>query len=311
MRACVSFGGRSSPPKPPSWLRFGRAASMVGAAFAVALLTGSSGALARGAPKGSAADVAKAVPLAPDTVKRLKSGDESQVRSALDDVRISARAGAPAVPAIQEVLERGLSPALTQSAIETLGDTETEAASPILATYAHHRNVAVRRAAVQALSRTRGPIAPKSLRAALSDPDPGVRGFAATGLGTIRAKEAIDDLFVALDHKVNEAAASIGQLCAPAECDKLAAKLGGGSVPFDVVTGGLDQALARPPADINDDMKVKIVARVRELGTGQANRFLRSVQAKWPKNGSQRVKQAIDQAVLATSASPGTEEASP
>jgi hypothetical protein len=29
------------------------------------------------------------------------------------------------------------------------------------------------------------------------------------------------------------------------------------------------------------------------------------VQTKWPKNWSQRVKQAIDQAVLATAASPG------
>jgi hypothetical protein len=44
---------------------------------------------------------------------------------------------------------------------------------------------------------------------------------------------------------------------------------------------------------------------VRELGTGEANRFLRDVQAKWPKNWSARVRQAIDQAVLATAASPG------
>ena len=63
--------------------------------------------------------------------------------------------------------------------------------------------------------------------------------------------------------------------------------------------------LFRPAADVSDDIKVKVVGRVRELGTGEANRFLRDVQTKWPKTWSQRVKQAIDQAVLATSASPG------
>ena len=119
----------------------------------------------------------------------------------------------------------------------------------------------------------------------------------------MKAKDAVGDLFVALEHKVAEAAASIGQLCAGNECDRLAGKLG--SVPFDVVTGGLDQMLFRPATDVSDDVKIKVVGRVRELGTGEANRFLRDVQTKWPKTWSQRVKQAIDQAVLATSASPG------
>ena len=157
---------------------------------------------------------------------------------------------------------------------------------------------------MQALAKTRGAIAAQALRAALSDPDAGVRGLAATGLGNLRAKDAVADLFVALDHKIPEAAASIGQLCAGAECERLADKLG--AVPFDVVTSGLDQVLFRPPADVPDDLKIKIVGRLRGLGTGEANRFLRSVQEKWPTTWSQRVKQSIDQAVLATAHSPGT-----
>ncbi|HZU82118.1 MAG TPA: HEAT repeat domain-containing protein [Polyangiaceae bacterium] len=256
---------------------------------------------------------AKAAPASPglpsDVAKRLRSGDDAQVKAALDDVRVAGRGGAPLVPVIVDALERGLSPTLTQAAIETLGDTEAEGASLALAWYSKHRNVAIRRAAVQALARTRGTVATTALRAALSDPDPAVRALAATGLGTLNAREAVGDLFVALDHRVAEAAASIGQICVGGECDKLAGKLG--SVPFDVVTSGLDRALARPPADVADDIKVKIVARVRELGTGQANRFLRGVQSKWPKKGSPRVRQAIDQAVIATSGSPGAEEASP
>jgi hypothetical protein len=252
----------------------------------------------------AAADAPQAIPLPPDAIKRLKSGDMDQIKSALDDVRVSAKAGAPAVPAIADLLERGLPPALTQAAIDAVADTEAEAGSEALAWYTRDRAAEVRRAAVQALARTKGVAAVKALRASLSDPDPGVRGLAATGLGSMKAKDAVADLFVALEHKVDEAAASLGQLCAGNECDRLAGKLG--SVPFDVVTSGLDQLLFRPSNDVSDDVKVKVVGRVRELGTAEANRFLRDVQGKWPKAWSQRVKQSIDQAVLATAGSPGS-----
>jgi len=275
---------------------------------AAVLMTYSAG-VPRAEAKPPAADIPKAIPLPADAIKRLRSGDPAEVKGALDEVRTSARAGAPAAPVIAELLEHGLTPSLTQAAIDTLGDTESEAGSVALGWYAQHRNVELRRSAVQALSRTRGAVAVKALRQALSDPDPNVRGLAATGLGSMKAKDTVADLFLALDHKVAEAAASIGQLCAGNECDRLAGKLG--SVPFDVVTSGLDQVLFRPPSDVSDDIKVKIVGRVRELGTGEANRFLRSVQGKWPKAWSQRVKQAIDQAVLATSGSPGTSGGDP
>src|SRR4029077_15991030 len=98
--------------------------------------------------------------------------------------------------------------------------------------------------------------------------------------------------------RVGEAAASIGQICAPTECDKLAGKLG--KLPFDVVGGGLDQVLFRPPAEINDDEKVKMVGRVRELGTPEANKFLRDVQTRWRTTWAPRIRQAIDQGVHAT-----------
>ena len=245
-----------------------------------------------------------AIPLPPDALKRLKSGDLAQVKSALDDVRVSGRAGAAAVPAVVDLLKQGLPAALAQAAIETLGETATEAASDILGWYSRDRDVALRRAAVEALAKTRGVNAVKALRAALSDPDPGVRGGAATALGDLKARDSVADLFAALDHKVEEAAASIGQLCEPGDCERLAAKLG--YVPFDVMTGGPDQILLRGTKDVDDDTKIKIVGRVRELGTGEANQFLKDVQTKWPAKSSPRVKQAIDQAVIATSSSPGS-----
>ncbi|HSO40140.1 MAG TPA: HEAT repeat domain-containing protein, partial [Labilithrix sp.] len=195
-----------------------------------------------GAPAGAQKNVEKKPAAAAIDVKpivaKLKSGDEAQVREALDAARLAGPSGAAAAPAIAEALARGLSLPLTQSAIETLGDLESEGGAAALAQYTTHRNAKVRRAAVKSLTRTKGAAASPALKHALSDADPVVRGTAASGLGSLKAKDTVPELFIALDHRVNEAAASIGQLCNPEQCEQLAAKLG--KLPFDVVTGGLD-----------------------------------------------------------------------
>jgi carbamate kinase len=64
-----------------------------------------------------------------------------------------------------------------------------------------------------------------------------------------------------------------------------------------VVSGGLDQALFR--ADLAEDSKIKIIGKMRELGTAEANKYLRDAQ-KRAGSLSPRLKQAIDQAVSAT-----------
>jgi HEAT repeat protein len=231
-------------------------------------------------------------------VAKLKTGDEAQIKDALDEARLAGPGGAAAAPVVAEILTHGLSLPLTQAAIETLGDLESDTGSTALAQYTAHRNAKVRRAAVKALTRTKGAAAGTALKRALSDRDAVVRGTAASGLGALKAKDAVPELFIALDHRVNEAAVSIGQLCTMDQCEQLAGKLG--KVPFDVITGGLDQVLFRPVAEINDDAKVKIIGRVREQGTIEGNKFLRDIQKRWPAGQSPRVRQAIDQAVMAT-----------
>lgn len=234
------------------------------------------------------------------SIEKLLSGNEGKIQEALDDVRMVGPRASAAVPTLSDVLGRGLSPALTLAAIETLGDVESEAGSRVLSQYATHRDVKFRRAAVKALLRTKGAVAGEALTHALSDSDAVVRGTAASGLGSLKIKSAVDELFVALDHRVNEAAASIGQLCSGAQCDKLLDKLG--KLPFDVVTTGLEQMLFRPTVEMSDDAKVKVIGNVRELGTIEANKFLRDVQKRASSAGmSPRVRQAVDQAVLATS----------
>lgn len=231
-------------------------------------------------------------------ITKLKSGDEGQIRQALDDLRVAGPAAAGAAGEVSSLLNKGLNDVLTVQAIDTLGDLESPDGSPVLALYSTHRNVALRRASVKAMVRTKGPTAATALRRALGDQDAQVRGVAASGLGALKAKDAVPDLFIALDHKVAEAAASIGQLCNPEQCEQLAQKIG--KLPFDVVTGGLEQVLARSAADMPDDAKIKIIGRVREMGTGEANRFLKDVQARLPKETSARIKQAIEQAIKAT-----------
>jgi hypothetical protein len=255
--------------------------------------------------KAGQALTAVGAPAVADVTKRLKSGDAAQIKSALDDVRVEGRSGAWAAGLIGDLLRAGLSPTLTRAALDTLGDTESEAGGEILATYAHHRDLTLRRAAVEALAKTSGDVATRALRRALSDADPAVRGVSATALGVRKAREAVPELLAALDRNVPEASASIGVLCAPADCERLVAKLG--ALPFDVVMAGIDEILTRPGAEVGDDLKVKIVGRVRELGTAEVNHFLKGVQTRWPARASHRVKQAIDQAVLATAGSPASD----
>jgi HEAT repeat protein len=235
-------------------------------------------------------------------VAKLKSNDETQIRTALDQLRNAGAGAASAAPQVADLLGRGLSETTTVQAIDTLGDLESPEGSAVLAQYAGHRTLTIRRASVKALTRTRGPAAGAALRHALGDPDPQIRGAAASGLGALRAKDAVPDLFVALDHRVNEAAASIGQICSPDQCDQLVAKIG--KVPFDVVTGGLDQILFRPSAEVSDEMKIKVLGQVRETGTAESNKFLKDIQKRLPKETSPRVKQAVEQAVRATAGGP-------
>lgn len=248
--------------------------------------------------------VARATPKLPaDALDRLQSGDSARIQSALDDVRVAGRNGATAAPVIAALLRQGMPLSLTQAAIDTLADTESDAVSDVLEWYSRHRDAGVRRSAVQALAHTGGPEAVPALRVALTDSDPDVRGAAATALGALDARDSVADLFRALNRNVKEAGASLGRICAPSDCERLVDKLG--HMPFEVVTSGIERMLVRPVTEVSDDLKLRIIARVRELGTAAANVFLRGVQGRWPKRGSPSVRQALDEAVRATSASPG------
>lgn len=242
---------------------------------------------------------AKAAPVDLAEIKsKLASGEAAKMKSGLAAARLGGKDARGAAPAIEALLASGVGNDLAIAAIQTLADLGVPSSSAALRPWTRHRNADVRRAAVKAAIKTGGPEAIAALTAALGDADAGVRGFAATGLGELRAKGATPELLGALDRRVNEAAASIGMLCAGADCEKLVAKLG--VLAFDVVTSGLEPLLFRPASEVGDEDKVKIIVKVRDLATPDAGRWLREVQKRWPASGSARVKIELDRAVAAT-----------
>jgi HEAT repeat protein len=261
------------------------------------------GAVAEATPPGKSNAAPVAPPLSAASVAKLKSPDLNVVKDGLDDARLAGRNAASAVPAIAKLLASGLPYPTAEAALDTLGDIESPEASLAIASYAHHRNASIRLAAVRALAKTGGAIASPTLRGSLADPDAHVRAAAATSLGALKAKGAVADLFLALDHHFYEAAVSIGQLCEASECDAFLGRLG--KVPFDVMITGIDPILFRPSTDVSDEAKVAIVDKVRDVGTREANHFLKDIGARWPKKASPKVRSEIDAAVLATMASPG------
>jgi HEAT repeat protein len=224
---------------------------------------------------------------------QLRSGDEEQVLEAL--TAIAENRGTDLAPLVADVLNRGSTLKVLTLAIDTASRIKAPALSESLAPYVRHRDSDLRRAALRALLKTQGPAAAKALRQALHSQDAYIRGTAASGLGSLGAADAVDDLFAALASNVGEAAASIGQLCNAAQCEKLASLLG--KTPFDIITGGLEQALFRPASQVPDGTKVKIVVRLRELGTAEARRYLSDVRSRWPEDGSPAVRQALESSV--------------
>ena len=225
-------------------------------------------------------------------LKEVESGDPSRILAALKTVETSKDpAGAPVVVA---VLNRGANTEVLVASFDAAAKIKAEATSQAIAPYLRHRIPDVRRGAVGALLKSGGPEAAKALTRALRSRDPVVRGIAATGLGTLGAHESLEDLFKAFTRDVNEAAASIGLLCTPEECDRFVAFAG--KKPFDVMVSGYDQILFRAPKDIPDEHKLRLVGRLREQGTTQVAQYLADVADRWPKEWDPKVKAAIESA---------------
>ena len=226
-------------------------------------------------------------------------GEKDRVIAALK--QLGKAKSVDAAMAVSGVLRRGGSPEVLEEALKAAGKLKEEASSTSIAPYLRHRNDSIRREAAKAIVKTKGKAAVDALRLALRSGDAVVRGTAASGLGALGAKEALDDLFTAFDHRVAEAAGSIGQVCDKDKCADFASRLG--KMQFDVMTSGFDQILFRPADQIGDDEKIRVIGQLRELGTAEVSKYLADVSERWPAGWSARVKQAIDAGTKATKGS--------
>jgi hypothetical protein len=256
----------------------------------------------------------------PDRWKQvLESGSEADKLAVLAEIgQATGAAVPPAAAAVNELFARGASVAVLENALEVSGRLAQRSSSAALAPYVRHRAPSVRRAAARALAKTGGPEAVAALRGALRGSDPTLRGPAAAGLAALGAKEAVPDLFALLNHPLGacgctqgddacaarcaadeklipEAAAAIGKLCAPADCEKLSGELG--KLPFDVMQAGLEPILLRPETEVSEQQKLTLLEKLRKLQTKEASAFLQTLRARYPATGSARVKLALEDAV--------------
>jgi hypothetical protein len=103
-----------------------------------------------------------------------------------------------------------------------------------------------------------------------------------------------------LPKDVAEAAQSLGQLCVGAECEKLADLLG--KLRFEVMQSAIVPLLLRPQQDVPDELKLKLIERLRRMATQPANQLLQAALAKFPPDGSPKVKQGLERALKGYSA---------
>lgn len=231
----------------------------------------------------------------PRLKRALETGNEAEKVAALAELSQAPKPSAPAASAlVNELLVRGASVSVLEKALEAERKLAEPSSSPVIVPYVRHRNPVVRRAAAKALAATGGPAAVTALRGLLRGSDPSLRRLAASALATLDATDAVPDLFAVLGKDVPEAAGAIGELCKPNECQKLVELLG--QLPFDVMQTGLEPMLLRPETEIPEAFKLELLERLRKLQTTEVSVFLRTVLARFPKDGNVRVRAGLEAA---------------
>jgi hypothetical protein len=274
---------------------------------AALLLAGSASAAAEPPKSSLARPVAPAAPKSkldlPGLQKALESGDSAQMVGALE---IIGKSGDPAgAPLVEALLGRGADARVLGRAIETLGVLGRPSSGAALAPYAQHRTPELRRAALRALVATKSPLAGDVLRRALHGNDAAQRAIAARGLGELNVRTAVPVLLTVLPKDVPEAARSLGQLCVGAECEKFTGMLG--HLRFETMESGMVPLLLRPQADVPDDVKLKLIEKLRRMATQPANQVIQAALAKFPADGSPRVKLGLERALKGFSATEESE----
>lgn len=267
------------------------------------------------------------------TLARLESASEAELLTVLEELPASTPRTKPArlaaLAAVAQVLGAGHSDPVTDRALATFGwlsapsqpparatasraelaasgeptggaaprvaaDELPPAAVATLLAFTHHRRVAARALAVQAVANVAGrePKLRREVADGLSDSAPEVRATAARGLRELRATEATPRLLAAFARGVPEAAVTLGSIGDAASLTAYHAQLT--RAPLELMLSGYERYLLRP--DLNDKVKLETVAKLEDLAGEPVLRFLSGL-ARQPQPSP-----ALKQALLAASA---------
>lgn len=208
-----------------------------------------------------------------DATAALNSGNQGKVEIGIQSLGLLGDTAA--VEALATRVRRGLPRDLLQTAILALGTMGDPAAGPVLIELTRHRSSLIRTSATEMVAVLQPPDAIPALIAALHDQDADVRAAAAVGLGDMRASEALDTLFKAHERGVSEAAIAIGKAVAAADVPRVLAYVG--HLPMPTLGPVLSLIIGR--ADLDENARLQVVARLSDLATREVKAFLGEVLA--------------------------------
>lgn len=204
-------------------------------------------------------------------VAQLESHDRSEIQGAIEAFGLIGSAAA--IAPLSARIRAGLPPELLSVAVDTLTVLGHRDAGPVLFELLSHRRPEIRLLAVQGISACAPPGADRALISSLSDGSAEVRALAATTLGELNARSAIEPLFLAFDHHVVEAGVALSGLVDQEGARRLLSYVG--REPFATLRPILLRLMTR--TDLPSRARLDIVARLGELATAEVRTLLEEV----------------------------------
>jgi hypothetical protein len=234
-------------------------------------------------------------------VSRLYATDETEVRGAVAE--LGKRRDRAAIIALADFLRAGQADAVADYALEILGKTGSGLAYPTLLSFTFHRRASARLIAYRAIAANPQPGTVAIISGALSDSDASVRGAAAVILASLRARDQVPRLLLALDRGVPEAAASIGQLGNAESARNITKYIN--KYPLSILLNGYRHFLER--TDIGEKTELEIVATLADLAVPEVKAFFQSFLEAGGAKGRPVLQKAIEVEIKRIKSGPATQ----
>lgn len=246
-----------------------------------------------GSPPAAVDEPAPIAPSLGDLAQYAAQLDSPQPEAVIEAIdMLSALDRRESVAPLAAFLTRGQLDSATERAIEALGGIAHPDAIEVLSEFSRHRRAAVRRKAFQALAAINDARVLPILEQGLRDSDRSVRGACATALGNRSSRASLDVLFRAFERGVLEAAAAIGQVGDAASVTRFSEHLG--RQPISTMLSGFEHFLRR--GDLNERVKLDIVARLFETASPAVKQFMQAQLARFPARDRSALRRAIEDA---------------